>query len=58
MGLDDPSEVEPWMLIRRVDEARTRSFAELYEWLEPRQLLTGPPESWADRLGAGGSGFI
>jgi len=47
MGLHDPSEVEPWMLIRRVDEARTSSFAELYEWLEPGALLTGPPESWA-----------
>jgi glutamate synthase domain-containing protein 2 len=47
MGLHDPSEVEPWMLIRRVDEARISSFAELYEWLEPGQLLSGPPESWA-----------
>ncbi len=47
MGLGDPSEVEPWMLIRRVDESRTSSFAELYEWLEPGALLTGRPESWA-----------
>jgi glutamate synthase domain-containing protein 2 len=47
MGAADPSEIEPWMLIRRVDEARTSSFAELYEWLEPRELLVGPPASWA-----------
>ncbi|HEY5197058.1 MAG TPA: FMN-binding glutamate synthase family protein [Solirubrobacteraceae bacterium] len=47
MGAADPSEIEPWMLIRRVDEARTSSFAELYEWLEPGELLVGPPTTWA-----------
>jgi hypothetical protein len=47
MGAGDPSEIEPWMLIRRVDESRTSSFAELYEWLEPGELLAAPPSSWA-----------
>lgn len=47
MGVEHPSEIEPWMLIRRVDEARTASFAELYEWLEPNELLESPPETWA-----------
>jgi glutamate synthase domain-containing protein 2 len=47
MGLGQPSEVEPWMLIRRVDEANTRSYAELYEWLEPGELLASPPRAWA-----------
>jgi glutamate synthase domain-containing protein 2 len=47
MGASHPSEIEPWMLIRRVDESRTSSFAELYEWLEPGELLSDPPPSWA-----------
>ncbi len=47
MGLTGPSEIEPWMLIRRLDEARTASFADLFEWLEPGELLGSPRESWA-----------
>jgi len=47
MGLGDPAEVEPWMLVRRVDEVTTRSFAELFEWLEPGELLASPRASWA-----------
>jgi glutamate synthase domain-containing protein 2 len=47
MGLRSPAEIEPWMLIRRVDESTTRSYAELYEWLQPGELLHAPPRSWA-----------
>jgi hypothetical protein len=47
MGLRGPSEIEPWMLIRRVDEAATRSYAELHEWLERDELLASPRQSWA-----------
>lgn len=47
MGLRGPSEIEPWMLIRRIDEATIRSYADLYEWLEPDELLGEPPPSWA-----------
>jgi hypothetical protein len=47
MGLRDPSQVRPWMLIRRVDEVSTSSYAELFEWLEPGELLDSPPVSWA-----------
>jgi glutamate synthase domain-containing protein 2 len=47
MGLRGPSEIEPWMLIRRVDEARTRSYAELFEWLEPGELLATARPTWA-----------
>lgn len=47
MGLHDPSEVEPWMLIRRVDAVTTSSYADLFEWLEPEELLASPRESWA-----------
>jgi glutamate synthase domain-containing protein 2 len=47
MGLRSPAEIEPWMLIRRVDEATTSSYAELFEWLDPGELLASPRESWA-----------
>jgi glutamate synthase domain-containing protein 2 len=47
MGADSPAEIRPWMLIRRVDEVTTASFADLYEWLEPGELLAAPPPSWA-----------
>jgi glutamate synthase domain-containing protein 2 len=47
MGLHGPSEIEPWMLIRRVDETTTSSYAELFEWLAPGELLAAPRESWA-----------
>jgi hypothetical protein len=47
MGLRGPSEIEPWMLIRRVDEATTRACADLCEWLEPGELLASPRQSWA-----------
>jgi glutamate synthase domain-containing protein 2 len=48
MGLRGPSEIEPRMLIRRVDEATTCSYADLYEWLQPGELLASPPPSWAE----------
>jgi hypothetical protein len=35
------------MLMRRVDETTTKSYADLYEWLEPGELLDGARESWA-----------
>ena len=46
MGLHSPAEVGPHHLVRRVDHISSRSYAELYEWLEPGQLLEEPPESW------------
>jgi len=47
MGLRGPAEIEPWMLIRRVSESATVSYAELYDWLEPGELIAAPPEAWA-----------
>ena len=47
MGLHGPDEIRPWMLIRRVDEASTRSYADLFEWLEPGELLAAEPRRWA-----------
>ena len=47
MGVTDPAELRPHMLHRRVDPCTERSYAELYEWLAPGQLLAEPPASWA-----------
>ncbi len=46
MGLHSPAEVGPHHLVRRVDHVTSRSYAELYDWLEPGELLHEPPESW------------
>jgi glutamate synthase domain-containing protein 2 len=47
MGARDPREVTPHMLMRRIDESTSRSYAEIYEWLRPGELLAEPPEAWA-----------
>ena len=48
MGLRSFDQLHPGLLNRRIDHLTTMSYAELYEWLEPGQLLTDPPESWRD----------
>jgi hypothetical protein len=48
MGLDDPDQLDPSFLTRRIDQTTTRTYAELYEWLEPGELLSGARRSWAD----------
>ena len=58
MGLHSPAEVGPHHLVRRVDHVSSRSYAELYEWLEPGQLLDEPPENWRARLGARRPGHV
>jgi glutamate synthase domain-containing protein 2 len=47
MGLHSPSEVGPHHLVRRVDHATCRSYAELFDWLAPGELLDEPPSEWA-----------
>ena len=47
MGAPDPSGLEPHQLLRRVDPIHSQSYAELYEWLSPGQLLSEPPQAWA-----------
>ncbi|WUV83805.1 FMN-binding glutamate synthase family protein [Streptomyces sp. NBC_01476] len=47
MGVTDPADLRPHMLQRRLDPHTVRSYAELYEWLSPGQLLAEPPASWA-----------
>ena len=47
MGLHRPSDVRPSLLMRRVDHTTTRSYAELYDWLAPGELVASPPADWA-----------
>ena len=46
MGLNGFGELSPAMLNRRVEGQRTRTYAEIYEWLMPGELLDDPPDSW------------
>jgi glutamate synthase domain-containing protein 2 len=46
MGLSGFHELAPSMLNRRIEGQRTRTYAEIYEWLMPGELLEDPPESW------------
>ena len=47
MGLDGFHELQPSMLNRRIEGQRTRTYAEIYDWLMPGELLDDPPpESW------------
>ena len=56
MGLDHPSQLDPSFLTRRVDPTTIRTYAELYEWLEPGELLDGPRPSWADNWATASAG--
>ncbi len=47
MGIDDPAKLEPRHVVRRVDQHTTMNYADLYQWLEPGQLLDEAPEDWA-----------
>ncbi len=48
MGVSSPEELKPWMLRRMVAPGLSRSYAELYTWLKPGELLEGcKHESWA-----------
>lgn len=48
MGCTSPDQLSPRMLRRRVDHLTTRSYANIYNWMEPGELLTGPPRSWTE----------
>ncbi|MFG2278355.1 glutamate synthase-related protein [Streptomyces asoensis] len=58
MGVRDPGGLGPAHLVRRSHTGPARSYAELYEWLAPGELLAGPPRSWeADWKAADPDGF-
>jgi glutamate synthase domain-containing protein 2 len=46
MGLDGFDQLHPSMLLRRIDHTTTRSYADLYDWLQPGALLHQAPASW------------
>jgi glutamate synthase domain-containing protein 2 len=48
LGLAGPQELNPAMLMRRIDHIHTDSYAQLYDWLQPKELLGEPPDAWAD----------
>jgi len=59
MGLDGFDELAPSMLNRRIDSYRTRTYAEIYEWLMPGELLDTPPEDWlSDWIEASAEEFV
>jgi glutamate synthase domain-containing protein 2 len=47
MGARDPRELSPTQLRKVVNAWETRSYAELFEWLAPGQLVDEPPATWA-----------
>ncbi|MFD6436308.1 FMN-binding glutamate synthase family protein [Streptomyces venezuelae] len=47
MGVRDATDLGPHLVRRREDNGRFRSYADLYDWLSPGELLAAPPESWA-----------
>ncbi|TXL57454.1 FMN-binding glutamate synthase family protein [Aeromicrobium terrae] len=46
MGLDSFDQLNPRKLFRRVDPQVTKTYYDLFEWLEPDQLLSDVPEHW------------
>ena len=46
MGITDPVQLSPHLLRKRVSATEQRSYAELFEWLPTKVLLSEPPESW------------
>jgi glutamate synthase domain-containing protein 2 len=46
MGVSHPSKLNPHMLRKRVSPSEQSSYAELYEWLTPGELLEHTPVGW------------
>ena len=46
MGVTEPGRLNQRMLRRRVDHLTTRSYAAIYNWLRPGELLVDPPRGW------------
>ncbi len=59
MGLENFAELTPSMLNRRIDSGHSRTYAEIYEWLMPGELLDSPPEAWlSDWIEASAEEFV
>ena len=58
-GCNGFHELSPAMLNRRIEGQRTRTYAEIYDWLVPGELLDDPPESWrSDWIEASADAFV
>jgi glutamate synthase domain-containing protein 2 len=59
MGLDGFHQLSPAMLNRRIEGQRSSTYAEIYDWLMPGELLEDPPESWrSDWVEASADEFV
>ena len=47
LGAHGPQDLSRTMLRRRISQTEVVSYASLYNWLEPDELLTDPPRRWA-----------
>lgn len=47
MGVSHRRELHPAMLRKNVSSSSSASYAELYHWLRPGELLDDPPHEWA-----------
>ena len=47
MGVSDPGDLTPDLLRRNVNANQNESYASIYEWLRPGELLDDPPQTWA-----------
>lgn len=48
MGAKTAADLTPEMLRRNLGDDRSASYAEIYQWLRPGELLADPPADWAD----------
>ncbi|WP_225731174.1 MULTISPECIES: FMN-binding glutamate synthase family protein [unclassified Nocardia] len=46
LGVGEPGELNPHMLRKKISPTVVQSYAELYEWLAPGELLSDPPRGW------------
>lgn len=47
MGVRTAADLRPEMLRRNIGEDRSGSYADIYHWLQPGELLADPPDEWA-----------
>lgn len=47
LGAREPHELSPHMLRHNISPNESRSYAELFTWLQPGELLEAAPEEWA-----------
>lgn len=56
IGVNDPKDLHPGLLQQSSGSNEHRKYSDLYEWLKPGELLSQPPQSWADDWQAADSG--